>query len=286
MTTHPKVSIIIPVYNGSNFLGESIDSALAQTYPNKEIIVVNDGSDDDGKTRAVAETYGNKILYMEKQNGGVASALNLALRYMTGDLFLWLSHDDLISSNRIETDVNLFKRDNRVRITFCSIVFIDSKGNKVKALDCPHKMVTNPRQALLLGGVDMGTMTIHRECFNRTGLFDEKNLTTQDVVMSLRLIKHYPFFHNSQAIKFTRQHPEQGTHTMRDQVKKDSLLLCDTLHQEFDFKDFFPNANNMEPSQIREGWEWLGKLYRYFGATTYAQECFAHIEEFRKGKTA
>ncbi len=96
---NPKVSIVIPVYNGSDFLREAIDSALAQTYRNIEIVVVNDGSQDDGKTEHVALSYGNKIRYFSKPNGGVASALNRAIREMTGEYFSWLSHDDLYSSN-------------------------------------------------------------------------------------------------------------------------------------------------------------------------------------------
>ncbi len=55
---HPKVTIVIPVYNGANFLAQAIDSALGQTYTNIEVIVVNDGSTDNGATDAVARQYG------------------------------------------------------------------------------------------------------------------------------------------------------------------------------------------------------------------------------------
>ena len=67
------VSIIIPVYNGSNYLQEAIESCLQQTYKEYEIIVVNDGSNDSGKTRAIAQKYDKQIRYFEKENGGVAS---------------------------------------------------------------------------------------------------------------------------------------------------------------------------------------------------------------------
>ena len=61
-------------------MSEAIDSALSQTYENIEVIVVNDGSNDDGKTRNIALSYGYKIRYFEKENGGVATALNLGIK--------------------------------------------------------------------------------------------------------------------------------------------------------------------------------------------------------------
>ena len=94
MDINPKFSIIIPVYNGSNYLEEAINSALAQTYQNIEIVVVNDGSNDGGKTETIARSFGDKIRYFSKENGGVSSALNFGIKQMTGEWFAWLSHDD------------------------------------------------------------------------------------------------------------------------------------------------------------------------------------------------
>src|SRR4026207_13272 len=94
-TTDPLVSIVIPVYNGANFMREAINSALAQTYKNTEVIVVNDGSTDNGLTDAIAKEYGDKICYFRKENGGCGSALNMGIANMKGDYFSWLSHDDV-----------------------------------------------------------------------------------------------------------------------------------------------------------------------------------------------
>ena len=71
-----KISIIIPVYNGANYLRNAIDSALEQTYDNCEVLVINDGSSDDGATERIAAEYGERIRYFYKENGGVATALN------------------------------------------------------------------------------------------------------------------------------------------------------------------------------------------------------------------
>ena len=71
MQFKPLVSIIIPVYNGSNFMKEAIDSALSQTYENIEVVVVNDGSKDDGATEQIALSYGDKIRYTQVFNVSV-----------------------------------------------------------------------------------------------------------------------------------------------------------------------------------------------------------------------
>ena len=109
---NPLVSIVIPVYNGANFLAEAIDSALAQTYRNLEVIVVNDGSTDGGATERIACSYGDKIRYFSKPNGGVSSALNLGIEKMKGEYFSWLSHDDLYAPDKIENQVNQYGSSN------------------------------------------------------------------------------------------------------------------------------------------------------------------------------
>ena len=103
-----KVQIIIPVFNGENYVKDAIESALNQTYKNIEVLVVNDGSTD--ATEKICKSYGNKIQYFYKENGGVSSALNLAISQMKGEFFSWLSHDDLYYSNKIEEQINYINK--------------------------------------------------------------------------------------------------------------------------------------------------------------------------------
>ena len=107
MSNHcaPLVSIIIPVYNGANYLGQAIDSALNQTYKNIEIIVVDDGSNDNGSTKAIANAYGERIHYYYKENGGTGAAINYGISLMHGEYVSWLSHDDLYKPDKIEKQV-------------------------------------------------------------------------------------------------------------------------------------------------------------------------------------
>ena len=130
----PKVSIIIPVYNGSNYLKEAIDSALSQTYENIEVIVVNDGSNDNGATDQIAQGYGDKIRYLCKENGGVSSALNLGIREMTGEYFSWLSHDDKYEKGKVQNSVDYlasFKNTENL-IAMCGGYYIDANSKRIK----------------------------------------------------------------------------------------------------------------------------------------------------------
>src|SRR4051812_20505544 len=109
MTSNPLVSIIVPVYNGANYVGEAIQSALAQTYPNIEVLVVDDGSTDGGATRAVIDSFGDRIRSISQPNGGVASALNTGITHMRGSFFSWLSHDDLYRPEKVSRQVETWR---------------------------------------------------------------------------------------------------------------------------------------------------------------------------------
>ena len=145
---HPLVSIIIPVYNGSNYLKEAIDSALAQTYDNIEIIVVNDGSNDEGKTEAVALAYGDKIRYFSKPNGGTSTALNVGIRNMRGEYFSWLSHDDQYYKDKIACQIEeLSKLENKNTIMMSDLDGIDENYKKIYETDyVQHIKAYPPRE--------------------------------------------------------------------------------------------------------------------------------------------
>lgn len=97
--TQPTVSIIIPCYRQAHFLSGAIDSALGQTYPAVEVIVVNDGSDDN--TDDVAVRYGRRITYIKQQNQGLASARNAGIARAAGKYLLVLDSDDEIHVDAI-----------------------------------------------------------------------------------------------------------------------------------------------------------------------------------------
>ena len=103
MADNPFFTIIVPTYNQARYLGAALDSLLTQTDPDWEAIVVNDGSTDT--TAEVLKEYtrsDRRIRGFSKQNGGVASALNIGLKHATGQWLCWLSSDDLFEKNKLQ----------------------------------------------------------------------------------------------------------------------------------------------------------------------------------------
>lgn len=104
----PLVSILIPAYNAADWIAQTIQSALDQTWSNTEIIIVDDGSSD--RTLEVAQTFqDNRVQVVTQTNQGAAAARNHALRLATGDYIQFLDADDLIAPDKIEQQVNLLQ---------------------------------------------------------------------------------------------------------------------------------------------------------------------------------
>lgn len=221
MSFNPKVSIIVPVYNGSNYLREAIDSALAQTYKNIEVIVVNDGSNDGGKTEAIALSYGDMIRYFYKKNGGVASALNTGIQKAEGEYISWLSHDDLYYPNKIDTQVNyLNTQENKEVILFSNFDVKNYFNNTAYTSNLIRDFDFNRFNMLHLlfsSQLHGCSMLIPIKCFNLVGYFSESLRTTQDYEYFFKLVnENYIFHYLSDSLIITRHHKEQDTHRILD----------------------------------------------------------------------
>lgn len=229
---NPKVSIVIPVYNGSNYLKEAIDSALAQTYKNIEVIVINDGSNDRGATEKIAKSYGNKIRYFLKENGGVATALNLSIEKMKGDFFSWLSHDDLYAPTKIEDQVSLWQsleNKNTIVASNINVLFEEgvSKKEKINADTFAYIDIFLATSARV--GLNGCSLLIPRSAFTKTTGFRNDLPVTQDYDMWFRLKDSYDFILLEKHLVSSRRHQNQDSVRMHDRMREDG----DRLHASF-----------------------------------------------------
>jgi glycosyltransferase involved in cell wall biosynthesis len=126
MASNPLVSILINNYNYAPYLRHAIDSALGQTYTNIEVIVVDDGSQDD--SRQIIESYGDKIIPIFKENGGQASAFNAGFLRATGDIVCFLDSDDLFHPQKLESVVEAFSKHPEIGWHYHPLKFVDQQG--------------------------------------------------------------------------------------------------------------------------------------------------------------
>jgi glycosyltransferase involved in cell wall biosynthesis len=218
----PQVSIVIPVYNGSDYLSYAIDSALEQTYRNIEVLVINDGSNDGGKTERILESYGSRIRYLNKANGGVASALNLGVREMRGAYFSWLSHDDLYRPTKVEVQMEYALKASSPAIYYTDFETIDETGSALEVHSLPHLLPIAIRPSLMVSANIHGcSLLIPRKAFDKVGLFNEKLRTTQDYDLWFKMATSFPFEHIPEALVLARLHKNQGTHRLKDHVARE-----------------------------------------------------------------
>ncbi|MEK6320355.1 MAG: glycosyltransferase [Acidobacteriota bacterium] len=127
MSGMQPASIIITSYNYGRYLPETIDSAMSQTYPNTEVIVVDDGSADS--SREIIASYGDRIIPVLKENGGQGSAFNAGFSISRGEVILFLDSDDALLPSAVERAVNLFHEPNVVKVHW-PLWVIDRLGRK------------------------------------------------------------------------------------------------------------------------------------------------------------
>jgi glycosyltransferase involved in cell wall biosynthesis len=238
---NPLVTIVIPVYNGADFLADAIQSALNQTYSAIEIIVVNDGSDDNGATERVARSFGSAVRYFYKSNGGVASALNFAIQKMLGDYFSWLSHDDLYVADKIASQIKFISAygDSQAIVYSDYSIFTDSHVNEGVPVVMPGVRPEYFRYWITAESALHGcSLIIPRSAFEAVGAFNESLRTTQDYELWFRMAAHHRFVHLPRVLIGARSHANQDTHKIADVAFKEA----GSLYLEF--------VNLIKPSEV------------------------------------
>jgi glycosyltransferase involved in cell wall biosynthesis len=205
-----KVSIIIPFYN-CQYINEAIESALNQTYPNIEIIVVNDGA-----TKYVhkIKKFLNQIIYIEKKNGGTASALNKGIQHATGEYISWLSSDDVYKREKTSKQLQMMK-ENETSISYSSYIKVNSNTKPINS-DIDGRYYFKDRGTFYqnlkkICFVNGSTIMIKKNVFETVGIFDERIKYAHDYDFWLRVGQKYPFQYIDEPLVLYRIHGEMGT---------------------------------------------------------------------------
>jgi len=222
-TNHNTIDVVIPVYNGENFILKALESAANQTLPPRSIIVVDDGSNDNTYSMVTeyAQTSPLKIKLIKKENGGLSSARNAGILESTADLIAFLDADDMWLLNKLEEQSEIYNatKFKNLALVYCDYDVIDTGGNiKYQNYKAPldnkrmrgmvfKKLLERNQIASSGSGV-----LIKREVFDTVGLFDEKLKFAEDWDMWLRIAKKFEVDFVPKVLVHIRKHPQNMTY--------------------------------------------------------------------------
>jgi len=185
------VSIIIPTHNRVGFLAQAIDSVLAQTYTNFELIVVDDGSSDE--TQALLASYGKALISLHQENRGPAAARNAGIRAARHSLLAFLDSDDQFIRNKLALQATAMEAQPDLLISHTQETWFRNGQHLNQKKHHTKEGGDIFARNLALCMVGMSTVMVRRELFDRLGLFDETFPCCEDYDFWLRASVAHPF---------------------------------------------------------------------------------------------
>jgi glycosyltransferase involved in cell wall biosynthesis len=207
----PLVSVVIPVYNQAEFVGEAIQSVLDQTYPEFEVIVVNDASPDH--TSKVVKQYADPRvkLIVHQENRGLPAARNTGMRASSGEIIALLDSDDLFHPEKLQAHVDFLEKHPEISVTYNARFELNHSARTIRELWRPPLSVS--LADLVLGfPFSPSDMVLRRECAFDVGLFDESFVCGgEDTDLPCRLaLAGYQFAGVNRALGYRRYHSGKG----------------------------------------------------------------------------
>jgi glycosyltransferase involved in cell wall biosynthesis len=200
-----QVSVIIPTYNSAHYVTAAVESVLAQTFTDTEIIVIDDGSTDE--TESAMDRFGSPVRFIKQANQGVASARNRGIAESRGRYIAFLDADDTWCSNKLERQIEALAGEPGYRACFSAFIRVDR--NLVPQSVVRYEQGKAELQDLLLRGNVIGsicTVIAERSLFQHAGVFDPALSQCADWDMWVRLAALTDFVYLDEPLVTYRQH--------------------------------------------------------------------------------
>jgi glycosyltransferase involved in cell wall biosynthesis len=208
-----QVSVVIPTYNSADYLPDAIDSALNQTVPPLEVIVVDDGSTDE--TAGILERYRGRIIVISQENRGPSAARNRGIAAARGDLIAFLDADDVWLPRKLEKQLACLAEHPRAGLVHTDVLML--VGDKIeghpptpyraeKVGHCYHRYFWH-------SGGTPSAILIRRECLAQVGGFDEalRRAAAEDYDFCFRFARHYELAYVDEPLFLHRDHASNSS---------------------------------------------------------------------------
>ena len=223
-----KISIVLPVYNGAEYLAESIDSVISQTYANWELIIVNDCSTDD--TLAIASKYASqdtriKVL-TNLQNLKLPKSLNVGFAHASGEYYTWTSDDNKYRPDALRVMMESLEKNPNAVMVYADESYIDSDGVEFE------KVKKQGPEYIFTGNVIGACFLYTAFAAKKTGEYDADLFLAEDYDYWIRLYEVGEILHVEKSLYYYRRHKNSLTETRKNQVDEQTYKV---LKKNFQF---------------------------------------------------
>ncbi|MFN6487966.1 MULTISPECIES: glycosyltransferase [unclassified Nostoc] len=206
----PTVSVIIPTYQRGHIVSQAINSVLAQTYKDYEIIVINDGSQDNTPQVLAEFSDRHHITAIHQANQGLSAARNAGIRSARGKYIAFLDDDDLWEPQKLEKQISVLEANPRIGLIYSDSLFFSDQqglfpGSYNTAYPTPNLLIL--WTLFRYNYIPVLTVVVRRDCLDKVGLFDETLRSCEDYDLWLRLIEKFPIYFLNQPLARYRESP-------------------------------------------------------------------------------
>ena len=224
----PKVSVIIPTYNREDYISETIQSVLEQTYKDFEIIVVDDGSSDN--TKKNLEKFEKRIKLIIQTNSERAIARNNGVKNSSGEYLAFVDSDDIWIKDKLEKQVKILDNDKKTILVYGQSQRIDKSSNQIKTAKRQKEGYSGNifEKLLYRNFIVSATPVIRRGTFEKTQGFETRYVPYEDWEFWLRLSLLGKFYFINKPLAFYRIHPEQSVKSAKaEKIEEVTTLLLE-----------------------------------------------------------
>ena len=277
------VSVIIPTYNRPDYLRDAVDSVFAQTYPWVEILVIDDGSSDNGAlTKSALKPYLSadsasprmpKFTYLYQKNGGLVPAINRGLALARGEYIQRLDDDDQLLPEKIARSVKLFRACPAVGLVATGYYHIDAAGRRIRTCS-PRQCPDSGRLfSMLMGCISACAGVMVRSLVHqKVGIY--RNIKAQDYEMWVRIAKEFKVETVNLPLAEYRQHPGSSINIKDNRGKMERDIL-NFIHEQIEatpLDELIPNLQSEPYAYALRAAVYLQKAGEYARGTSLAKE--------------
>ncbi|MFC2025019.1 glycosyltransferase [Chloroflexota bacterium] len=225
-----RVSVIIPTYNRAHLISNAIDSILAQTFNDFELIIVDNFSSDD--TESVVKSYvDRRIRYFKNNNNGLVSInRNYGIENSRGEYIAFLDDDDSWLPKKLEKQVSLLESNNELGLVYSDCYVIDDNDNIRENTYCYGRKLAKGKafnELFQSNFIPMLTVVIRKEALDKVGGFNPRYKIAEDYDLWLRIAAHYPIDFTDQPLAKFRVHSQSSYQTNTVLSYREDLQIVD-----------------------------------------------------------